>query len=127
MISGTFADDCADIKTWYGNGFKNLTFDSNKDKQDGRILHVKFEKLLVELIPGKCDFGLYLVYDPNFMSDKFILGTRFITSYQSLSFNYEDQKFGLKGYITNSTKYIPPPTPAPKPENPTDNGSNDGS
>ena len=125
IISGTFMDDCVDIKSWYGDSFKNLTFDTNKDQQDGRVLHVKFDKLLVELIPGKCDFGIYLVYDPNFMSEKFILGTKFITSYQSLSFNYDDQKLGVKGYITNSTIYIPPPTP-PAPVNPgtDDTGNN---
>lgn len=126
VISGTFIDDCADIKTWYGESFKNLTFDTNKNQQDGRVLHVKFDKLLIELIPGKCEFGLYLVYDPNFMSEKFIFGTKFMTSYQSLSFNYDDHKLGLKGYITNSTKYIPPPKPNPTPENPGDSGNNNG-
>ena len=126
VISGTFIDDCADIKTWYGESFKNLTFDTNKNQQDGRVVHVKFDKLLIELIPGKCEFGLYLVYDPNFMSEKFIFGTKFMTSYQSLSFNYDDHKLGLKGYITNSTKYIPPPKPNPTPENPGDSGNNNG-
>jgi hypothetical protein len=116
-------DDCVDIKAWYGNGFKNLTFDTNKNQQDGRVVHVSFDKLFIELIPGKCEFGMYLVYDPNFMSEKFIFGTKFLTSYQSISFNYEDQKLGLKGYLTNSTKYIPPP-PTPKPDKPDDQGTN---
>lgn len=107
----------------YGDAFKNLTFDTNKNQKDGRIIHVKFDKLLIDL-PGKCELALYLVYDPNFMSEKFILGNKFITSYQSLSFNYEDQKLGLKGYVTNSTKYIPPP-PAPTPVTPDDKGNND--
>jgi hypothetical protein len=64
---------------------------------------------------------LYLVYDPGFKSDKIILGNEFIQSYQTLAFNYEESKFGVKGYVTPSAPPKPKPTPTPTPPAPKPN------
>ena len=104
----------------------NLTLDTIKGQEEGKIFHMNLDNLLLELTPGKCEFGIYMVFDPKLTKEKLILGKEFIDSYE-LSFNYENSKLALKGYFTDSIEPKPKPKPpTPNPDNPSDPGNNSG-
>ena len=63
IISGSFSSYCHNISDKYASSFKNLTFNTNKNQDDGRIFHVRLEKLLYNITEFECELGLYLVYD----------------------------------------------------------------